>query len=120
MADNSTRGRFVWYDLMTSDPKGAETFYPKAVGWGTQAWEQMAYTMWTANETPLGGVMQLPVEAGAPPHWLAYISTLDADASATLAQSLGGKVLKPAADIPNVGRFAILQDPQGARFAIFT
>lgn len=117
---NSARGRFVWYDLMTSDPKGAEAFYPSSVGWGTQAWDQLAYTMWTANGQPLGGVMQLPEEAGAPPHWLAYISVPDVDGSGSLAQSLGGKVLKPGADIPNVGRFAILEDPHGARFALFT
>lgn len=117
---NSSRGRFVWYDLMTSDPKGAEAFYPKAVHWGLQPWDQMAYSMWTANGQPFGGVMQLPAEAGAPPHWLAYISVPDVDGTSSLAQSLGGKVLKPGADIPNVGRFAILEDPHGARFAAFT
>ena len=120
MADNSSRGAFVWYDLMTSDPRGAEGFYAKAVGWGTQPWDQMPYTMWTANSQPLGGVMPLPTEAGAPPHWLAYISVPDVDGAGSLAQSLGGKVLKAAADIPDVGRFAILEDPHGARFAVFT
>ena len=117
---NHSRGRFVWYDLMTSDPKGAEAFYTTAVHWGVQPWDQMAYSMWTANGQPLGGVMQLPKEAGAPPHWLAYISVPDVDGTGSLAQSLGGKVLKPGADIPNVGRFAILEDPHGARFAVFT
>ena len=120
MADNSSRGRFVWYDLMTPDPKGAEAFYPKAVAWGTQPWDQLAYTMWTANGQPLGGVMQLPTEAGAPPHWLAYVTVPDVDGTGSLAESLGGRVLKPGADIPNVGRFAILEDPHGARFAVFT
>jgi len=117
---NSSRGRFVWYDLMTSDPKGAEAFYPKAVNWGVQPWDQMAYSMWTANGQPLGGVMELPKEAGAPPHWLAYVSVPDVDGACSLAESLGGKVLKPGADIPNVGRFAILEDPHGARLAVFT
>jgi predicted enzyme related to lactoylglutathione lyase len=120
MADNSSRGRFVWHDLMTSDPKGAEAFYPRAVNWGTQPWEELAYTMWTANGQPLGGVMDLPTEAGAPPHWLAYVSVPDVDGASSLAESLGGKVLKPGADIPKVGRFAILRDPHGAVFAVFT
>jgi uncharacterized protein len=120
MTENGTRGRFVWYDLMTSDPKGAEAFYPKVAGWGTQVWDQMSYTMWTTNEQPLGGVMGLPKDAGAPPHWLAYISVPDVDAAAQQATSMGGKVLVPGTDIPTVGRYAVLADPQGATFAVFT
>ena len=118
-------GRFVWYDLMTTDPDAAQSFYTKLIGWGTQAWDggPMPYTMWTNNDTPLGGVMTLPDEAkqaGAPPHWLAYIHRSDVDATVAKAEENQGKVLAPAQDIPKVGRFAVLADPQGAAFAVYT
>ena len=72
MADEKSRGKFVWYDLMTTDPGKAAEFYTKVARWGTTVWPgPQPYTMWTAGETPIGGVMQLPPGAGAPPHWLA-------------------------------------------------
>jgi predicted enzyme related to lactoylglutathione lyase len=125
MPDTAVRGRFVWYDLMTSDPDAAVGFYDKVIGWGTTQWEgsAMPYTMWTAGETPIGGVMEMPqevVDAGAPPHWIAYIGTPDVDATVSQAEKLGGHVLKAAMDIPTVGRFAVLADPQGAVFCVFT
>jgi hypothetical protein len=65
--------------------------------------------------------MSLPAEApGTPPHWLIYVGTPSVDATCSQAQGLGAKVLKAPADIPNVGRFAVLSDPQGATFALFT
>src|SRR4051794_36848883 len=121
MTDASVRGRFIWYDLMTTDPSGAVPFYGAVAGWGTTTWAgPMPYTMWTVGGQPLGGIMQLPPGAGAPPHWLGYIGTPDADALVADAQRLGGKVLVKPTDIPTVGRYAVLQDPQGASFAIYT
>ena len=120
MSEAKPRGRFIWFDLMTTDPAKAVEFYTSVVGWGTTQWEGSApYTMWTSASVPIGGVMQLPPEAGAPPHWLAYISSPDVDATAQQAESLGGKVLVAPNDVPTVGRFAVLSDPQGAVFAIF-
>jgi hypothetical protein len=121
---NDVRGRFLWYELMTGDPKAAQEFYTKAVGWGTQAWEgsKPPYVMWTRGETPVGGLMELPEEArkqGAPPHWLAYVGTPDVDKTFEQAKGLGARVYVPPTDIPTVGRFAVLADPQGAMFAIF-
>jgi predicted enzyme related to lactoylglutathione lyase len=124
MTQPSLNGRFLWYDLMTEDPDAAQGFYTKLIGWGTQQWEgPQPYTMWTNNDTPLGGLMQLPEEAkqgGAPPHWLAYVGSEDVAATAAKAEELGGKVLVPPTDIPNAGTFAVLQDPQGAVFAAYT
>jgi len=126
MSTQSDRGRFVWYDLMTPDPTAATAFYTAVVGWGTQDWTspdgKMPYTMWTAGKTTIGGMMSLPKELadrGVPPHWIAYISTPDVDATAAQAKQLGGKVLNPPTDIPTVGRFAVLADPQGAAFMVF-
>jgi uncharacterized protein len=120
MAETKPRGRFVWYDLMTTDPAKAAEFYTRVIGWGTSNWEAAtAYTMWTNNSVPLGGVMTLPPEAGAP-HWLAYISTSDMNATVRQTTDLGGKVLIGPKDVPTVGSFAVLKDPQGATFAAFT
>ena len=101
-------GRFVWYELLTSDPDAAVPFYTKLIGWDTSKWEGMEqpYTMWMNGETPVGGVMQLPedaVKAGAPPHWLAYVSTPDTDATAKQVSSLGG-VVHHVMEIPTVGK----------------
>ncbi|WP_224361562.1 VOC family protein [Hyalangium versicolor] len=116
------KGRFVWYDLMTTDAAAAKAFYTEIIGWKTQRWEQAGYEMWAVGEQTVGGMMALPDEAkkmGARPHWLAYIETDDVDATVKKAEQLGGKVHHPPTDIPTVGRFATLADPQGASFAVF-
>lgn len=123
MAQN-VLGRFVWYDLMTTDLDAAQAFYTKVIGWGTMQWDgPMPYTMWThAPKAPLGGLMTLPDEAkaaGAPPHWLAYVSTPDCGATVDKAVALGGKILKEPTEIPETGTFAVLADPQGVVFAVF-
>lgn len=122
---STAKGKHVWYDLMTTDTDAATDFYTSVIGWGTQPFEgsPVPYEMWTAGDRPIGGKMELPEEAraaGAPPHWIAYISTPDADATSARAVELGGKVLMPTQHMPNVGSFAILQDPFGAVFAAFT
>ncbi len=119
------RGRFVWYDLMTTDRQPAISFYTQLIGWGTAPWEggPESYTLWTNRETPIGGVMDLPEDAkvaGAPPHWLAYVGVPDTEETAKKTQELGGQVLHGPVSIPKVGSFAVLADPQGAAFAVFT
>ncbi|MFQ5550310.1 MAG: VOC family protein [Gemmatimonadales bacterium] len=118
------KGRFTWYDLMTSDPEKAAEFYTELVGWGTQDWEgDQPYTMWTNGDTTIGGVAQLPqeaVDAGSPPHWLAYIATPDLEATVARVSELEGNVYVAPTEIPTVGSFAVLADPQGAVFAAFT
>lgn len=117
-----SRGMFVWYDLMTNDVEGAKAFYTETVGWKIEPYKKGRYTMFKAGDRPIGGVMELPEEAakmGAPPHWLAYIEVPDVDATAKQAQELGAKLYN-ARTIPEVGRFAVMADPQGATFAAFT
>ncbi len=122
---NSPRGRFVWYDLMTPDPNAAVAFYTGLIGWGTTQWEEGVepYRMWTVGDTPIGGVMTLPPEAqqaGAPPHWLAYVAVPDVDATTAHAVDQGAEALVPPTEIPTVGRFSVIRDPHGAVLAIFT
>jgi predicted enzyme related to lactoylglutathione lyase len=109
---------------MTTDTKSAAAFFTKVVGWKTQASTQIpSYTMFMTKGRGAAGLMAMTEEVkamGAPPHWLSYIATPDVDRTIAQATTLGAKVLKPAADIPTVGRFGVLQDPQGAVFAVFT
>src|SRR5262245_57773774 len=114
MADAASRGRFVWFDLMTSSPDEAVRCYTNVIGGGAAQWEGPApYTMWTNNSLPLGGVMKLPPQANGNPHWLGYISSPDVDATVKQATNFGARVLIQPTDIPTVGRYAVMTDPQG-------
>ena len=110
---------------MTTDTAGAESFYQKVVGWTAVPFAPDGW--YTVFNTPKGagvaGMMTLPDAAkqmGAPPNWLMYLGTPNVDDTAVRIAQLGGRVLKQPEDIPKTGRFAIVQDPQGAAFAIFT
>jgi predicted enzyme related to lactoylglutathione lyase len=116
-------GPFVWHELMVPNTSSAPAFYQNITGWGTQKFDGgMDYTMWTNGQAPVGGLMELPEELksnGVPPHWLHYVGVNDVDATAKKAEELGGHVNVPPTDIPDVGRFAVLADPQGAVVAIY-
>ncbi len=118
-----SRGRFVWHELMTTDAKAARRFYKGVVGWGTQKWAaDPTYTILTNAAGPVGGLTAMPDDAkgaGTTPSWLPYISTPDVDATVQQAMALGARVVTGPLDAPGAGRFAILTDPQGARFAPF-
>jgi hypothetical protein len=122
MIDTNT-GRFVWYELMTTDPQAALPFYTDVVGWKTQPFgEGGDYTMWVGDQGPLGGAAKLPEEAakmGAPPHWMANVEVADVDATVKRVRELDGKVHVEPKDIPTVGRFAVIADPQGASISVF-
>lgn len=116
------QGKFVWYELMTTDVKGATDFYKHVVGWGTQPFGE-SYLMWTAAGTPIGGVTVLGDEqtrVGTPPHWMAHVTADDVDALVKKAESLGARRYVPPTDIPTVGRFSVIADPQGAVISLFT
>lgn len=124
-SENPSRGRFVWYELLTKDQPAAIDFYTRLVGWNTELYDtgEMDYTMFTGDEGPLGGVMELPEEArkeGTPSHWIGYVDTPDIDATAARAEKLGARVLVQPTDIPGAGRFSVFQDPQGAVFAAYS
>jgi predicted enzyme related to lactoylglutathione lyase len=120
MSNAEIRGRFVWHELMTTDTGAASDFYSRIVPWKAEDSGMPSYSLWMSGKTRAGGLMAQPEADGTPPHWIIYIATPDVDATVAAAEKLGGRILKPAADIPNVGRFAVLSDPQGAAFALFT
>jgi len=116
-------GRFCWYELMTTDLGAARDFYASVTGWTPRAWDagEAPYTMWMMGEEPVGGAMELPEEArsaGAPPHWVAYVSTPDVDATLARVEELGGEVTWGPKDVPEVGRVAGFTDPHGAAIAL--
>jgi len=120
MEENIKYGAFSWNELTTSDPKAAVEFYTKLFGWHTEVMhmECADYTIVKAGERPVGGIMASPPDA--PIAWTSYVTVDDIDDTAKLAESLGGKVCVPPTDIPDVGRFAVLKDPQGAIIAAIT
>ncbi len=114
-------GSLCWNELMTTDANKAADFYTGLFGWGkdVQDFGGMEYTMYMNDGRPTAGMLQITPEMGPiPPNWLVYFAVDDCDASVQKAQGLGASVMKPADDIPGIGRFAILTDPQGAAFAI--
>ena len=118
-------GRFIWYELMTPDLEAAKRFYHEVVGWTAQdmPMENGAYTVLEADGAGMGGAMPLGEEHkahGVPPNWTAYICVDDCDAAAEKAKALGGSVMRPPGDIPGIGRFAIIADPQAATLALIT
>jgi predicted enzyme related to lactoylglutathione lyase len=122
--NNLDNGRFVWYEYLAKDPKSAIDFYTNVAGWKTQPFGEAGdYTMWVGSQGPLGGVMKLPSEAakmGAPPHWMSHVQVENVDATISRVKELGGKLHHGPEDIPTVGRFAVIGDPQGAFVSIFT
>ena len=118
-------GEFVWYDVWTRDLEEARRFYTQVIGWGTQAFGEGpgAYTMWTVGDRAIGGIGPVPPEqdgSPGPPHWAAFVAVDNVDATAQRAKELGGGVRTPGTDIPGVGRFAVIQDPQGAVLALLS
>jgi predicted enzyme related to lactoylglutathione lyase len=120
-----TPNGFVWYELMTTDAEAAMAFYRAVIGWSPEILEtpEVRYTVMSAGEQRVAGIMRLPDEAcqaGGRPGWVGYIGVSDVDATAERLWEAGGTVHRPPADIPNVGRFAVVADPQGAVFMLFT
>lgn len=117
-------GTFVWYELMTTDTAAARAFYGSVVGWQAQDGPvpDMPYTLFQAGDAMAAGMMTLPDELrehGVPPHWLGYVHADDVDATVERLLALGGVVHVEPQDIPGIGRFAVVGDPQGAAFALW-
>ena len=112
-----THGAFSWNELMTTDPEAAKKFYAEVFGWEMQEYPMgdFNYTVVKIGEEAVGGISPIPPEAtGTPPNWGTYITVDNVDATVEKVTALNGKVLSPPTDIPDVGRMAIIQDPQGA------
>jgi uncharacterized protein len=116
--------KFVWYELMTTDGTAAAKFYSDVIGWTAQKspMPNMDYTLFNAGAAQVAGAFTLSKEAvagGAPVGWVGYIGVANVDQSAKDLRAAGGIVHRGPDDIPGVGRFAMVADPQGAAFALF-
>jgi predicted enzyme related to lactoylglutathione lyase len=117
-------GRFVWYELMTTDMAAARAFYTEVVGWGAHdaSTPELPYTLFTAGEASVSGLMGLPEEArkmGATPRWMGYVGVNDVDATAGRIKRLGGAVYVLPTD-SNIGRISVVADPQTATLGLVT
>jgi len=117
-------GRFAWYELLTTDVAAAGAFYGKVVGWDVKdaSTSGLAYTVLTAHDAPVAGLMDLPEEgrrSGATPRWVGYVAVDDMDATVAQLKRRGGRILVPPTD-SNIGRLSVVADPQMATFALVT
>jgi hypothetical protein len=117
-------GKFVWYDLMTTDVDAAASFYGSVIGWtaADSGMNDRSYRLLSAGPAMVGGLMPLPENlraAGVPPCWTGYVGVDDVDAYAVRVREAGGSVRRGPDDIPGVGRFAVVADPYGAVFILF-
>jgi len=116
-------GTICWNELMTPEVERAGQFYRSTFGWTTELVDMGpdgTYTIFKAGATQVGGMMARPPQmSDVPPNWLTYFGVTDCDGAAAKVKELGGSVLRPPTDIPNIGRFAVCRDGQGAVFAIF-
>ena len=113
-------GALIWNELKTSDREAATTFYAEALGIETTPMEGAeGYFALSVNGRTVGGLQPLPegTPVGTPSHWLVYFAVRDVDGSVAKASAEGGTVLKPPFDMV-AGRMALVQDPQGAPFAV--
>jgi uncharacterized protein len=119
----SSNGRFVWYELMTTDIEAAKLFYANVIGWGTRdvSMPGFAYKLFTAKDAPVTGLMNLPDDArraGVAAHWMGYVGVDDVDAAVARVKQLGGAVHVSPMDVPDIGRFSVIADPQMATLAL--
>ncbi len=112
----------MWNELTTSDGSDATDFHTGLLGLDSGEMEgAMEYTLLKAAGDDVAGVMQITEEMGpVPPHWGVYFGVANVDDTTSKADSLGATILVPGTEIPGIGRFAVIQDPQGAVFGIFT
>jgi len=112
----------MWTELTTSDRSDATDFYTGLLGLDSGEMEgAMEYTLLKAAGDDVAGVMQITEEMGpVPPHRGVYFGVANVDDTTSKADSLGATILVPWTEIPGIGRFAVIQDPQGAVFGIFT
>jgi predicted enzyme related to lactoylglutathione lyase len=114
-------GDICWNEHWAHDVSDALAFYAPLFGWTATSVDMpsgVPYTVCRRDEVSVAGLLPSPMGGDVPPFWLYYVRVADADATVARALELGGVVTDGPRDVPNVGRFALLRDPQGAVFGI--
>jgi predicted enzyme related to lactoylglutathione lyase len=118
--ETPSAGRFCWKEVNVKNSAVCGQFYRTVFGWDLQQLplEGTSYTVFKKDGQDVGGMLQMTAEwANVRPHWMAYVAVADCDATAQKITETGGKVCVPPTDI-SVGRFAVVEDPDGAVFSI--
>jgi predicted enzyme related to lactoylglutathione lyase len=116
---NPNTGRFSWHELMSTNVEQAAKFYTSLFGWTVQEMPMGpmgTYRIFLQGDTRVGGAMATP--PGVPSNWLTYVSTDNTDQTTKKAEEMGGKVMAPPTTVPDMLRFSVVIDPQGAAFGI--
>ena len=122
VATSTLLGRPLWYELMTTDMKAAESFYKAVVGWTSKPFEGSPQPYTTFNrsgELPVAGLMTRPQDLNAPPFWAMYVGVPKLEEAAGHITRLGGTQCSPVIEVPGIGRMQMMSDPQGAAFYIY-
>jgi uncharacterized protein len=122
-AHDPSFGRFVWYELTTTNAEPVRTFYIDVLGWRPREVGSPDYTLFTVGNAPVAGLAHITEEtkaAGARTGWLGYVGVDDVRAVTERVRHLGGTVDVPPREVRNVSRFALVGDPQGAIVALLT
>jgi len=117
-----SHAHFAWYELLTTDMAAARSFYGSVLGWTARdaATSKFAYSVFNAGDAPVCGLMELWLEGrkmGATPRWVGYVAVDDLDLTVDRLRQLGGAVYVSPTKT-NIGRIAIVADPQKATFAL--
>ena len=117
--------RFVWNELITSDQKASGDFFCALFGWERQQVDigpQGTYTLFRQDGQDVAGMMNPATDysRSRPPFWSAYIQVDGIDSCVAKVEALGGAVIAPPQDIPDVGRIGMISDPGGAPVCLMT
>ena len=114
-------GTFCWHELLSKNAELCKTFYSELFGWDSKEQEigGMKHTIFSKDGAGLASMIQISEEmGGVSPAWVTYIAVDDVDAAVKRAGDLGGKVVIPPSDIPDVGRVAMVVDPGDTAVAL--
>jgi predicted enzyme related to lactoylglutathione lyase len=116
----TTVGKFVWHEQVSDDPKEAQEFYTQLFGWGAEVFKpgESDYTMISSGGQSHGGFARA-IEGAPPPHWLCHVRVANVDETIEKAKSAGGKLAAGPFELGEVGRIAIVADPQGAYISAY-
>jgi predicted enzyme related to lactoylglutathione lyase len=116
----ATVGKFVWHEQVSSDPKQAQDFYTALFGWDTEAFKpgEVDYTMILSGGQSHGGFGKA-MEGAPPPHWLSHVRVANVEETIEKAKGAGGKLAAGPFEMGEVGRIAIIGDPQGAYISAY-
>jgi predicted enzyme related to lactoylglutathione lyase len=118
----SDEGKFLWYELMTEDSGAARAFYGQVIGWRSEAVDKGRYWTFNTGEGGVAGLLEMPEpqrKSGVKPVWVGYVAVSDVDDYAKRFEAAGGRIHRPPEDIPGIGRFSLVADPQGAVLTLF-